>query len=194
MLSKLVLIFVVVAVCVYGYMTYLQPVEINAPAQVASNSFFTVTSSKPGDWLVEGARTFQVVGNDVVVLSGTDDIKIIYSPGLITKVIKVTDTVVDPVILDEFTKLVQEWAPARGRLLVATALEALANGYDGEDINEFLQLTKINNHVALGVNVQWNEFFKNLSEYCEANMSEKDLEQHKQLWLRIAEALRNDKQ
>ena len=80
MLSKLILIFLVLGLVVYVYIQY-QPTIITAPSSVAPNSFFTVESSKSGDWLVYNSISHQEVGNNLIVLAGSDDIEIIFSPG-----------------------------------------------------------------------------------------------------------------
>ena len=188
MLSKLILIFLVISVLVFGYIQY-QPTIINAPASVDANTFFTVTSSKTGQWLVYGARDYKQVNKDLVILSGTSDIKIIFSPGLITKEIKINS------IPDAFTLEILSWAPVSGRLAVANSLEALARGFKPDDsddsILEFLKLTKLNNHAL--IDGEWKSFFQKLGNYCQENMMDKSLFEHQQLWLRIAEALRNGK-
>ncbi len=189
MLSKLILIFLVVSIVVVSYIQY-QPTIITAPASVDADTFFTVTSSKTGQWLVYGARHHKQVNKDLVILSGTSDIKIIFSPGLITKTIKINS------IPDAFTLEILSWAPISGRKAVANSLEALALGFtpepDSEDpILEFLKLTKLNNHAL--IDGEWKSFFQKLGNYCQENMMDKSLAEHQQLWLKIAEALRNGK-
>ena len=88
MLSKLILIFLVVSIAICSYIQY-QPIIINAPSSVDADSLFVVTSSDEGQWLVYDAKDHKQIGKQLVVLSGTSDIKIIFSPGLITKTIKI---------------------------------------------------------------------------------------------------------
>lgn len=187
MLSKLVLIFLIISITVFSYMQY-QPTIITAPVSVDADSFFTVTSSKTGQWLVYDARDYRQFNKELLVLSGTTDIKIIFSPGLITKIIKINK------IPNDFVIKIRSWAPIFGREVVANSLEALARGFrsDSDDpINEFIKLTKLNNHAL--IDGEWKSFFKNLGKYCRENMEDKNLEEHQQLWLRIAEALRDGK-
>ncbi len=183
MLSKLILIFLVLGLLIFTYMEY-QPTIITAPTSVAPNSFFTVTSSKTGNWLVYNSISHKEVGNTLMVLAGLKDIEIIFSPGLITKIVKVSPTVVP----SDFVIEVQSWAPATGRIIVAKSLESLANGFDTGTLEEFIRLTKLSNNTL--IEDQWKDFFQKLGKYCEENMEDKDLEEHKQLWLQVAEALR----
>ncbi len=187
MLSKLILIFLVICIAVSCYIQY-QPTIINAPSSINADSFFTVTSSKMGQWLVYDARDHKQVGKDLVILSGTSDIKIIFSPGLITKIIKINKS------LDSFTLEILSWAPSSGRNVVANSLEALAKGFksDSDDaVLEFIKLTKLNNHAL--IDGEWKSFFQKLGKYCQDNMVDKSVAEHQQLWLRVAEALRNGK-
>ena len=181
MLSKLILIFLVVTIGIYVLLQN-QSTIIDAPASVNSDSFFTVTSSKTGEWLVYGARHHQQVGKNLVVLAGTSDIKIIFSPGLIQKIIKIRAP------LDPFTIEVLSWAPPQGRELVANSLEAIASGFKSDSVEDFIKLTKLNNNTFIKDN--WKGFFQKLGKYCQDNMEDKDISEHQQLWLRVAEALR----
>ncbi len=189
MLSKLILIFLVVSIAICSYIQY-QPIIINAPSSVDADSLFVVTSSDEGQWLVYDAKDHKQIGKQLVVLSGTSDIKIIFSPGLITKTIKINS------IPDAFVLKIRSWAPISGRKAVADSLEALAKGFapepESEDpILEFLKLTKLNNHAL--IDGEWKGFFQKLGKYCQENMMNKSLAEHQQLWLRVAEALRDGK-
>ncbi len=181
MLSKLILIFMTVVIAVTCYIQY-QPTIIDAPASVDIDSFFTVTSSRDGQWLVYDARHHTTLGKDLVILSGTKDIKIIFSPGLIQRVIRINKP------LDPFMLKIQSWAPASGRPQVADSLESLALGFKGDEIEDFIKLTRLNNHAL--IEDQWKGFFQKLGKYCQDNMEDKTLSEHQQLWLRVAEALR----
>jgi hypothetical protein len=180
MSSKLLLIFFVGAALIYGYMQY-KPVEITAPDSVSANSFFLVESNKSGDWLVEGDVSHIQDGKKLFILAGEKDIKIIYSPGLIEKTVKISS------LPDSFTLMIQEWAPSSGRSVVAKSLKALALGFDGDSVEDFVRLTKLNNKIL--IDSDWKVFFENLGKYCEENMADKDLQAHKELWLKVAEAL-----
>ena len=189
MLSKLILIFLVISIVVFSYIQY-PPIIITAPVSVDTDSFFTVTSSKAGQWLVYDSRSYKQVGKDLVVLSGTSDIKIIFSPGLITKVIKINE------IPDAFVLKILSWAPTFGRSAVADSLEALAKGFRPEPgsedpVLEFIKLTRLNNHAL--IDGEWKSFFQKLGKYCQENMMEESLAEHQRLWLRVAEALRDGK-
>lgn len=179
--SKLVLIFLVGAALIYGYLQY-KPTEITAPKIVSANSFFIVKSNKNGDWLVDGAKAYIKDGKKLFVLSGNTDIKIIYSPGLIVKIVKINTP------LDSFTLKILSWAPSNGRKIVAASLETIALNFDGDDLNDFIKLTRLNNKIL--IDSEWKSFFQNLAKYCEENMMEADLEAHKELWIKISEALR----
>ncbi len=183
MLSKLILVFLVLGLVVYSYVQY-QPTIITAPQAVAQNSFFTVESSKSGQWLVYNDVSHQEVGKNLMVLAGTEDIKIIFSPGLITKLVKVTKAILP----SDFVLEVQSWAPTQGRMIVALSLESIANGFNEGTLEEFIRLTKVSNNTLIAG--EWEPFFKKLGKYCEENMVDKSLEEHKQLWLRVAEALK----
>lgn len=183
MWSKLLLIFLIGAGLVYGYLQY-KPVKINAPEKVAANSFFIVESNKSGQWLVEGDISHIQDGKKLFILSGNDDIKIIFSPGLIEKTVKIGK------LPGPFVMMIQEWAPASGRETVAASLETIATGFDGDSIEDFVKLTRLNNKIL--INSEWKNFFQQLGRYCEENMSDQDLDAHKELWLKIAEALRHE--
>ena len=181
MISKLILAFTLVAISVYTYIQY-KPVIVTAPTSVSANSFFEVTSNKSGDWLVTGAVATFKSGKRLIVLAGVEEIKIIYSPGLIRKTVKISKAP------SAFVLKIRSWAPVTGREAVATSLEAIANGFDGKEINDFIKLTRLNNKILIDSN--WKSFFQKLANYCEENMAEADLAAHRELWLRIAEALK----
>ena len=184
-MSKLLLLFTAIAVLTYLYIDNTV-VVITAPETVAPNTIFKVTSTKHGKWLVRGAQ-FIELGKDIVINSpSSGEIEVIFSPGLIVKTIKVKKGAVT----SEFTSLVHSWAPKDGREAVASALYSLGVGFTGEEIDDFIRLTRLNNQVLIKDN--WKQFFQELGKYCEENMKEASLEEHKQLWIKIAASLREE--
>lgn len=181
--SKLILFFLVIGIVIYSYINMI-PVIITAPTTIEANSFFEVQASHPGQWLVTGARASYPDGDKIIILAGNDPITVVYSPGLIIKEIEVTT--ITP--LSEFTKLVHSWSPATGREAVASSLYALGVGFSGTEVNDLIKLTKLNNQAL--IDKSWKPFFLNLGKYCEENMADLGVEEHKALWIKIANALR----
>jgi hypothetical protein len=176
----IILTLAVAATAIY-FRSSIQEPTIQCPDTVQANSLFEVTANQPGKWLIRGAQYIQK-DNCVIIASGTEDIEIIFSPGLIVKTIKVTT---EP-ILSDFTKLIQSWAPTEGRPLVAASLLALGQS-DIEEIEDFIKLTRLNNRAL--ISDQWKSFFVKLSEYCEENLKDSSIEEHKELWIKIAKSL-----
>ena len=184
-MSKLLLLFAAIAVGTYLTIDYTT-VIITAPEEVTANTMFEVTSNKDGKWLIRGAEYIETGRSLIIAAPASGEIEIIFSPGLIVKTIKVIEGKTN----SEFTTLIHSWAPRDGREAVASALYSLGVGFNGEAIDDFIRLTRLNNQALIKAN--WKPFFQNLGKYCEENMKEATLEEHKQLWIKIAQALREE--
>lgn len=182
MISKLLLFFTLIFIGVFSFINY-SPSIVDCPSTVAPNSIFKATSNKSGDWLINGAD-YIVKGNSVFICSpSSGDIEIIFSPGLIVKIVKVETKKVT----SEFTKLIQSWAPKEGRPAVAASLMALGQGFTGENVEDLIKLTRLNNRALIGDH--WKPFFINLGKYCEEHLKDASLEEHKKLWIKVAKSL-----
>jgi hypothetical protein len=182
MISKLLLFFTLLGVGAFSFVNY-SPSIVDCPSTVAPNSIFKATSNKSGDWLINGAD-YIVKGKSVFICSpASGDIEIIFSPGLIVKIVKVETKKVT----SEFTKLIQSWAPKEGRKIVAASMLALGQGFTGENVEDLIKLTRLNNRALVGD--QWKPFFIKLAGYCEENLKDSSLEEHKQLWIKVAKSL-----
>ncbi len=184
-MSKLLLLFTALAVGTYVYMDNTATI-IDCPETVAPNTLFKVSSNKDGKWLVRGAEHLGSGKNIIIKSPASGEIEVIFSPGLIVKSI----TIEKGKTTSEFTKLIHSWSPKDGREAVASALYSLGIGFNGESIDDFIRLTRLNNQALIKEN--WKPFFQNLGKYCEENMKEATLEEHKQLWIKIATSLREE--
>lgn len=184
MLSKLLLFFGTIAVTVTVYCNSITT-SIAVPASAMPGSLVAITGGS-GQWLCSvDHKTF---GNTLVFVMPSHEVTIIYD---------MQQYVIScPTPPDPFTELINSWAPNQGRYVVATSLAAIANNYvpdpDAEDpVLDFIKLTRLNNKIhASG---SWKIFFQNLGKYCQDNMATATLQEHRDLWLKVAEVL-NDNQ
>jgi len=93
-----------------------------------------------------------------------------------------------------FDKLVKSWLP---KGYTKDDAHRLANAFqlatvkEHSSVAELIRFSSISNRAALGDDYeQWKPFLKDLSNYCKQNYQGKSLEDHINLWLYVAGALR----
>lgn len=99
----------------------------------------------------------------------------------------------NPTIEDEFTILVKSWLPPNPDFRV---LQALARSFTAststEDVATLVKQTSVANQAVLGNKLAlYKPFLMKFSEYLKQNYSDKSLEEHVTLWLKLAETLRS---
>jgi hypothetical protein len=101
---------------------------------------------------------------------------------------------VDPEDTTSFSSTVKSWLPAgyskEAALKLAHSLELAATSRQ-EDVASLIKITSISNRAALGEDIKaWEPFLKSFSEYCKNNLKDKPLEDHINVWLSVAAALK----
>lgn len=165
-------------VLILAALLYNPTITINAPLSAEPNTLVTVHSSSKTGFLVSGAVDYVIQGNTLILLTGSNDIEII-TAGPVKTVIHIGT----PSPLDQ---LVQS-APTTDRDAVAQSLRALSSSKDVKTIDELIKLTRINNRTLIEDN--WKPWFTALANYLEANYQTATLQEHKELWKRIADQL-----
>lgn len=100
-------------------------------------------------------------------------------------------SVIGTVILDEFTTLIRNWLPKDSNPLLLNALSrSFKESSNAKDIETLIKTTSVANRAVLGKNLeQYKSFLIAFSNYLQKNYQNATLEEHQELWLKIAAAL-----
>lgn len=99
----------------------------------------------------------------------------------------------DPTVEDEFTLLVKSWLPKKlDRQLLQALSRSFTASCEAEDVPTLVKQTSVANQAVLGKNLEaYKPFLVKFSEYLKENYQNATLEEHKVLWLKIAETLKS---
>lgn len=98
-------------------------------------------------------------------------------------------------VIDTLAKRVRSWLPKNANPII---LEKLARSFERvasaghTDIAIFVKTTALSNRGILGQDLEeWTPFLKSLSAYLKSNLVEASIENHIELWFKLAAALRS---
>lgn len=193
---------VLLSTCVYFYMQMqvTAKIDLAAPAEAQIGELVTLDASNS-----------EAVSFVWKVIPKTQDFKIIddgkrafftsRKAGVYLFVVAAAkDDTVDCVIHeirvtveDEFMLMVKSWLPAQPdpKILQALARSFIAST-NTEDVDTLIKQTSVANQAVLGNKLtQYKPFLIKLSKYLKQNYSDKSLDEHITLWLKLAETLKS---
>ncbi len=99
----------------------------------------------------------------------------------------------NPTVEDKFTILIKSWLPKNPDPRVLRALaRSFTASTSAEDVSTLVKQTSVANQAVLGNKLElYKPFLMKFSEYLKQNYNGKSLEQHKELWLKLAETLKS---
>ncbi len=167
-------------------------VVLNAPETAAPGEIVILDASESNVsvcWYSEA--DFEIIGKKAIFC--TNDI------GTYTFLVMANNKVVvhKVEISKESVSLIKSWLPKNLDLKVvnklANSFERIASA-EHTDLTVFMATTAISNRVALGDSLdKWKPFLTTLVEYLEENFNDKSVEEHTEMWFKIAAELRSIK-